>query len=219
MIGSRDFVDYALSIGAIELLPEGRKLKSGRLSPYFFNSGLFNTGQRIAVLAEAYASAMLKQLNVIETLYGPPYKGIPLVTAVGMKLSASGKDVGISFSRKEKKDHGEGGFHVGASLKNKGVAIIDDVITTSVSVREAKDYVVHAGGFPTGVYIGFDRQVHAVDSELSATQSLKAETGLDVHAAATLNDLIAVLETSNDRLHKTTLPLILKYKEKYGVAV
>lgn len=218
---ARAFVRYALSVGALELLPKGRELRSGRLSYYFFNTALFNNGQSISVLAEAYAEAIYPVLNTVEATYGQPYKGIPLAAAVSMGVwQRYGKLIGYSFSRKEIKDHSEGGIHVGCSLKNKGVALVDDVVTSGASAGEAVAYVRAQGGHPTIFVIAFDRQERSATSPKSAVQAFTDEFSIEVRAAATLEDLIAVLsgDTEEKILRgKETLPLILAYRKEYGV--
>jgi len=222
---SREFVRYALSIGAIELVPDGRKLRSGRISPYFFNSGLFNTGDSLSRLAGAYAVAVYKEGNRPGVIFGPAYKGIPLVAAVAVIL---GNSIGYAFDRKEEKDHGEGGLIVGASLNGQNVCILDDVMTTGKSIIDAAEIIRKEGGIPINCVIAFDRQ-ERVKGELSAVQEFEKEHGLAVHAAATLEDLIWVLkdQLENDEqlddLQQFRLDLvigkILEYKAEYGVEV
>lgn len=222
---SREFVLYALGIGAIELVPEGRKLKSGRMSPYFFNSGLFNTGDSLSRLAGAYAAAVYRDGNRPDVIFGPAYKGIPLVSAVAVTL---GNSIGYAFDRKEEKDHGEGGIIVGSSLVGKTVTILDDVMTTGTSIIDAAEIIRKNGGTPIGCVIAFDRE-ERVDGELSAVQEFRQKHQIPVHAAATLEDLIWVL---NDQLENDDqlddhaqfvldmmLAKIRAYKAQYGVYV
>lgn len=221
---SREFVQYALSIGALELVPEGRKLKSGRISPYFFNSGLFNTGDSLSRLAGAYAAAVYRDGRRPDVIFGPAYKGIPLVSAVAVTL---GNSIEYAFNRKEEKDHGEGGLIVGKSFEGKTVTILDDVMTTGASIIEAAEIIRGNGGMPVGCVIAFDRQ-ERVDGELSAVQEFEQKHHIPVQAAATLDDLIWVL---NDQLENDEqlddlqqfrvgllLEKILAYKAQYGVA-
>jgi len=223
---AEQFVHHALKIGALELVPEGRKLKNGRLAPYFFNSGLFNTGMTIDKLATAYASALDAPFGVdVEVIFGPAYKGIPLSVAAAMKWAElSGHDVGYAFNRKEAKDHGEQGIIVGASLAGKKVLLIDDVITDGGTKREAMDIVTRPqnGGIPIGLIIAFDRQERGKDSDLSAAQEFQRNYGIPVEAAATLTDLISVLENtpaeSGDDNVGEMLDKILAYKAQYGVS-
>lgn len=168
-----EFVSEALKIGAIELVPDGRKLKSGRISPYFFNSGLFNSGAHIQLLTKAYVGAIIAmdwRLNM-HVIFGPAYKGIPIAVAISMILwQNKNVNVGYAFNRKEAKDHGEGGIIVGHSIKDKEVLIVDDVITTGGSAGEAVDIVRKNGGIPTGCVIAFDRQEKGKETDLSAVQ-------------------------------------------------
>ncbi|MCF7816177.1 MAG: orotate phosphoribosyltransferase [Candidatus Pacebacteria bacterium] len=222
---AREFVRFALNIGALELLPEGRKLKSGRMSPYFFNSGLFNTGHRLSVLAGAYAAAVYTGGSRPDVIFGPAYKGIPLVAAVAVRL---GNSIEYAFDRKEEKDHGEGGVVVGASLNGKKVTIIDDVMTTGKSIIEAAEIIRQEGGTPVGCVIAFDRQ-ERVEGELSAVQEFEQKNYIPVCASATLDDLIWVLndQLENDEqlddLQQFRLDLliekILAYKTQYGAAL
>ncbi len=222
----RAFATYALSIGAIELLPNGRKLKSGRVSPYFFNSGLFNTGQAIASLGAGYAGVIMEADPEVglgpEVLYGPAYKGISLVVATSMVLSgehSSYQDLGWAFNRKEPKDHGEGGLIVGTPLASKRVLILDDVTTNGDSKREAIKIIVAEGGIPVGCVVAFDRQERGdnLSDPRSAMEILQAEIGIPMLAAATLEDLIQVLEEGPDFPGASeTLPLIIAYRDQYG---
>ncbi len=223
----RKFVEYALSIGALELLPNGRPLKSGRISPYFFNSGLFNTGQSIGHLAQAYAAAIIEadgeEQAPPEVIYGPPYKGIPLAVMVAAVLSGKAeryRDIAWAFSRKETKDHGEGGLLVGANLKELRVVIADDVMTDGATKGEAVKFIEEQGGFPIACVIAFDRQERGndVNDPRAAAQVFAEKYGIPVLAAATFDDLIQVLEEGPAvPLGAETLPLILRYRDEYGV--
>jgi len=216
------FVQYAISIGAIEFVPEGRKLKSGRISPYFFNSGLFNTGETIGELGKVYAAEVFKHGRP-DVIYGPAYKGIPLsvVTAVAV-AQLGGRNVGYAFNRKEEKTHGDGGIIVGASLAGKRVALVDDVMTTGTSSGEAVEIIRANGGVPIDCVIAFDRQERGKESELSAVQEFEKNYGIPVYAAATLANLISYLQKlpedwgdgggTEEMLNK-----ILAYQEEYGV--
>lgn len=217
MNATQQFITSALNNGAIELLPEGRVLKSGRLSPYFFNSGNYTSGQNTFALAMAYARK-LYGLN-FDTIYGPPYKGIPLAATTAMMLYQKyGRVVEWSSSRKETKGHGEGGIGFGASLKGQLVMIIDDVITTGDTKSEAIEYIRKEGGQVMGVVVAFDRQEAVDDSGLSAAQLFEKQHGVPVHAAATLDDLIAVLRKDTDFPGNTPemLDKILVYRDQYG---
>lgn len=220
------FVRYALSIGALELVPEGRALKSGRISPYFFNSGLFKTGGTLSQLAMAYASVVYKGKDRPDVLFGPAYKGIPLVAAIAVTLA---DDIEFSFNRKEAKDHGEGGIIVGAPLAGKKVLIVDDVMTTGTSIIEAAEIIKAEGGTPIGCLIAFDRQEKGKEGDLSAVQDFQQKHGIPVVAAATLEDLIYVLETAivgdedldsaTEDLFTGMIPRILAYKAQYGAVI
>lgn len=221
----RAFVTYALSIGAIKLIPAGITLKSGRLSPYFFNSGLFYMAEATEALATTYAEAIsladergkLKP-NVI---FGPAYKAIPIAVMTACILRHEGYD-GIAWAhdRKEEKDHGDGGILVGAPLSGKRVIIVDDVITDGKSKRTAVDRIRGAGGEPVACVIAFDRQERGNDPNDPRPSSARfqEEFGIPVLAAATLDDLIQVLEEGPAvPLAAETLPLILQYRDQYGV--
>lgn len=215
---AENFIAYALSIGALELLPEGRELKSKRISPYFFNSGLFNTGDSITQLATAYASAALEFSP--DVIFGPAYKGIPLAVAVAQAI---GGDVGYAFNRKEAKDHGEGGIIVGASsLTGKRVLIVDDVMTTGTSSGEAVEIIRAHGGIPIAAVIAFDRQERSKDGTLSAVQEFEEKYQIPVRASATLAGLIAFLQSqpaeSGDDENGEILEKIISYQNQYGVS-
>ncbi|MEK7143521.1 MAG: orotate phosphoribosyltransferase [Patescibacteria group bacterium] len=220
MSRAKEFVRYALSIGALELVPEGRKLKSGRISPYFFNSGLFNTGDSITELIKAYVSADTFFVEA-EVVFGPAYKGIPLATAMAMAMSIKYKTrVGYAFNRKEEKKHGDGGTIVGCPLAGKKVLIIDDVMTTGTSSGEAVEIIRANGGTPIGCVIAFDRQECGKDGRLSAVQEFERNYGIPVRAAATLADLIDVVNNDGgyvSREKAAILEKILAYRKQYGV--
>lgn len=224
---ARTFIRYALRIDALELVPEGRTLRSGRISSYFFNAGLFNTGESLFQLANAYASAILSDPKDIFlgapydtiVLFGPAYKGIPIAASIAMVLHRiHGLNVGYAFNRKEDKDHGEGGRLIGYPLNGAGVIIVDDVITTGASSGEAFHIVSEQGGNPIGCVIAFDRQERGTDSMYSAVETFQQEYGIRVTAAATLNDLITVLRENTTTIPNgpETLPKILEYRERYG---
>lgn len=223
----REFVSYALFIGALELIPEGRKLKSGRLSPYFFNAGLFYTAEATDHLAMSYASTIARADEndelVPDVIFGPAYKGIAIAvsTASMLRFEFVGYDkIAWAHDRKEEKDHGDGGVLVGAPLTEKRVIIVDDVITDGASKRGAVDCIRGAGGEPVACVIAFDRQERGADPSdpRPSAARFSEEFEIPVLAAATLEDLIQVLEEGPDFPKAAkTLPLILKYRDQYGV--
>jgi len=202
------------------------KLKSGRLSPYFFNAGLFDDGAKLGRLAEFYARRLLASGLEFDLLFGPAYKGITLAAAVAVELARLGRNVPYAYNRKEAKDHGEGGTLVGAPLAGRRVLIIDDVISAGTSVRESIDLIRAAGGAPVGVTIALDRQEkagsHGVDSAHSAVQQVQHEFGLRVVSIATLGDLLHYLAAQPDTGALTqglaaNLPRVQAYRDRYGV--
>lgn len=231
---TKHFIRYALQIGALELVPEGRKLKSGRVSPYFFNSGLFDTGGKmeslvggyVELISSAYAS-LREGLQPFDILYGPPYKGTLLVPAIAMVLTEAWyrqgeQDIRFCSSRKEVKTHGDGGLLIGSPIKpGDKVLIVDDVITDGGTKREAVEFVRSFGGIPVGLAIAFDRQERGVDNDLSATQEFELEYGIPVHSIAGLSDLIDALkempEKTSDSNNSGILEKILAYQKEYGV--
>ena len=226
---AKKFIKYALVIGALEFVPKGRQLENGRISPYFFNAGKFNSGKKIAELAAAYARVIAENLRggfAFDLLYGPPYKGTILVPTIAMMLDTLGcADIPFCTSRKEFKGHGERGLLIGAPIAPRnGVLIIDDVITDGGTKREAVDFIHHYKGKPTGLVIAFDRQELGEKSDLSATQEFERDYGIPVRAIATLADLISVLEDrlgegQHDRFGDTMmLKELSAYREKYGVS-
>jgi orotate phosphoribosyltransferase len=219
------FIENALALGAIDLLPEGCKLKSGRWSYYFFNTSKFEKGQGQSLLAEAYALALYRgqHTNQIQAIYGPPYKGIELADIVSAKLwKRFGIIVDIASSRKEEKTHGEGVVHLGSNLKGKsgkGTCLIDDVMTTGGSLEEAYKYVKECGGFPTVCAIAFDRMERGKVGEFSATQIFQKCYEIPVCSIANVRHLVEVLEAHGDKYTngKVTLPKIQRYLEEFGV--
>lgn len=207
----RDFIEFAV---ARRVLRFGEfKTKAGRLSPYFFNAGLFNDGNSLGRLAEFYAKAAEVGGIQFDMLFGPAYKGIPLVSAIAMALAQRGQNFPFAFNRKEAKDHGEGGNIVGAPLSGK-VLIVDDVISAGTSVRESVELIRSAGAVPAGVLIALDRQERG-QGELSAVQEVQRDYGIPVIAAASLKDLMSFLaERPEFAEHR---PAVVRYREQYGV--
>lgn len=202
------------------------KTKAGRLSPYFFNAGLFNTGGSLQQLCAFYAQALLQQSEArgvsFDMLFGPAYKGIPLAAGTAMQLSAMGRDIPFAFNRKEAKDHGEGGTIVGAPLQGR-VVIIDDVITAGTSVRESVDIIRAAGATPAAVLIALDRMEKGVrDGQLtthSAVQEVQATYGIPVFAIATLSDLMQFLQSGAASASGVAAyrDQVAAYRAQYGV--
>jgi len=218
---SLDFVRFALNEGVLRF--GSFKVKSGRISPYFFNAGLFNSGRSVGKLAQFYAQALLDSGVEFDMLFGPAYKGIPLATATAVALAAhpgmDGRgDVPFAYNRKEAKDHGEGGTLVGAPLKGK-VVIIDDVITAGTSVRESVEIIRNAGAEPAAVLIAMDRMERAGPDDAlsahSAVQDVAKTYGIPVVAIASLSDIMALLQ--DDASFAENRDAVQAYRTKYGV--
>jgi orotate phosphoribosyltransferase len=209
----REFIELAVEVGVLKF---GQfKLKSGRISPYFFNSGLFNTGYSAAKLGRSYAAAVDAAGIGYDMLFGPAYKGIPLVSLAAAALAEHyGVDSPFCFNRKEIKDHGEGGAIVGAPVHGR-VLILDDVITAGTAIRETITLLQQAGGIPAGVVLALDRQERGT-GELSATQEVEKNYGIPVTSIIRLDDLVEHLEGSSE--HSQFLPLIRDYRQRYGVS-
>ena len=215
---AQDFVEFAVRSGVLRF---GEfKTKAGRLSPYFFNAGLFDDGEKLGRLAQFYAQRILASGMEFDMLFGPAYKGIPLAAAVAIELARAGRNVPFAYNRKEAKDHGEGGLLVGAPLAGR-VVIVDDVISAGTSVRESLSMIQTAGATAGGVAIALDRQERATedgrDSALSAVQQVRSLLGLDVVAIATLDDLLSYLRSASDATLQAHAPAVLAYRERYGV--
>ena len=203
---SHEFIQFALDTGALRF---GEfKTKAGRLSPYFFNAGLFHDGEGLGRLAGFYADRLLQVEETVpkfDVLFGPAYKGITLASAMAVACAARGRNLPFCFNRKEAKDHGEGGNLVGAPLKGR-VAIIDDVISAGTSVRESVEIIRAAGAESAGVFIALDRMERGGNAEqvaeLSAIEEVAQRYGMTVHALATLDDLLAYLTQQVE--HSTT---------------
>jgi orotate phosphoribosyltransferase len=207
-----DFLDFAIRRRV--LLFGEFKTKAGRLSPYFFNAGLFNDGEALKRLGEFYAKAILDSGLAFDGLFGPAYKGIPLAAAVAIALAAQGRNVPYSYNRKEAKDHGEGGSIVGAPLKGR-ILIVDDVISAGTSVRESVDLIRAAGATPCGVAIALDRMERGT-GELSAVQEVSRQHGLPVISIVNLDDLMGYLRGREQ--WTATLDAIQAYRQAYGSA-
>lgn len=190
-------------------------LKSGRQSPYFFNAGLFYQSEAIKKLGEFYAAAIIEAQLEFDVLFGPAYKGIPLATSAGIALSQHGKNYPITFNRKEKKDHGEGGNLIGAPLADQRVLILDDVITAGTAFYESKQLVESNQGSLAGVIVALDRQEKRDGSALSALQEIQQK--IPVISLITFDHLIHYLQQNTAKLSSETLEKMLAYQEKYGV--
>ena len=210
---SSEFISLCLELGVLRF---GEfKLKSGRTSPYFFNSGLFRTGKALAELGRFYAQAIVSSGIAYDVLFGPAYKGIPLVATTAVALASQhGRDVPWAFNRKEAKDHGEGGTIVGSPLAGR-VLIIDDVITAGTAIRESVDIIRAAGAQAAGVVIALDRQERG-QGQLSAVQEVERTLGLQVIPIVRLAGLISYLEDSGD---PTQLAALRRYRSEYGITV
>jgi orotate phosphoribosyltransferase len=206
-----DFIRYALDCGVLKF---GEfELKSGRISPYFFNTGLFNTGIQLQNLGKFYAQALIESGIEIDIFYGPAYKGIPLVVATAIAYSELAKsDMPFAFNRKEAKDHGEGGLLVGAPLNGR-VLIIDDVITAGTSVRESVEIIKNANAIPASVLIALDRQEKGL-GDISAIQEVTERFELPVTAIISLNNIIDYLKTTGETEQLTA---IQNYQMRYGI--
>jgi orotate phosphoribosyltransferase len=217
---AQDFVAFAVQAGVLRF---GEfKTKAGRLSPYFFNAGLFDDGAKLGRLAEFYARRLVASGLSFDLLFGPAYKGITLAAAVAVELARLGHNVPYAYNRKEAKDHGEGGTLVGAPMRGR-VLIIDDVISAGTSVRESIALIRAAGATPCGVTIALDRQEkaseHGVDAPHSAVQFVQSELGLPVIAIATLRDLLQYLGGQGDAGLGSHLGAVQAYRDRYGVGV
>ena len=208
----QDFIEFA--VGCKVLRFGEFKTKAGRLSPYFFNAGLFNDGNSLSRLAEFYAKATEAGSIQFDMLFGPAYKGIPLVAAISMALAQRGRNFPFAYNRKEAKDHGEGGSIVGAPLNGR-VLIVDDVISAGTSVRESVELIRAAGATPAGVLIALDRQERGL-GELSAVQEVQRDYGIPVVAVAGLGDLMAFLEHHPEFAEHRNA--VARYRTEYGVS-
>lgn len=191
-------------------------LKSGRVSPYFFNAGQFNSGVALAALADCYADAIDAARLDFDLLFGPAYKGIPLATALACSYAARGRDLPLAFNRKEAKGHGEGGNLIGAPLRGRRAVIVDDVITAGTAIREALTIIQDAGGSVAGIVIALDRQERAGDEDpRSAAQSVAEQHAIPVIAVASLADLFAFVGESAALAEFA--PRLREYRVRYGI--
>ena len=215
---AQDFVQFAVDCGVLRF---GEfKTKAGRLSPYFFNAGLFDDGAKLGRLAEFYAQRVIDSGIEFDMIFGPAYKGIPLGAALAVELARRGRNVPFAYNRKEAKDHGEGGTLVGAPLKGR-VLIVDDVMSAGTAARESIAIIEAAGATPHGVVIALDRQEMATengqDVPYSAVQYVRDTLGLQVCAIARLEDLLAYLASQGGSELGQHLPKVQAYRERYGV--
>ena len=209
----RNFIEFAIGCGVLRF---GEfTLKSGRISPFFFNAGLFNTGAALAKLGRCYAAAIMDAGLEFDVLFGPAYKGIPLAAAVAIALAEQhGRDAPWCFNRKEAKDHGEGGLMVGAPLAGR-VLIVDDVITAGTAIRETMQILNAHGAIAAGVIIALDRQERG-QGELSAVQEVEQAHGIAVTRIVTLTDLVTYLAERPD--YADHLAKMQDYRARYGIA-
>lgn len=209
----QEFIEFAVT--RLVLRFGEFKTKAGRLSPYFFNAGLFNDGASMVRLSQFYAKAIQASGLGFDMLFGPAYKGIPLVTGIAMALAADGRNLPYAYNRKEAKDHGEGGTLVGAPLNGR-VLIVDDVISAGTSVRESVHMIRAAGAEPAGVAIALDRMERG-QGDLSAVQEVERDYGLPVIAVANLEHLMGFLQGHPElAAHREA---VAAYRSQYGVAL
>ncbi len=221
---AQDFVQFCVDSGVLRF---GEfKTKAGRLSPYFFNAGLFDDGAKLGRLAQFYAKALIDSGIEFDMIFGPAYKGIPLGAAVAIELARLGTNVPFAYNRKEAKDHGEGGTLVGAPLRGR-VLIVDDVMSAGTAARESIALIRAAGATPSAVAIALDRQEKATevgadgqvrDVAYSAVQYVQQQLGLQVCAIARLADLLQYLAAHTGAELDAHRQRVLAYRERYGVA-
>jgi len=208
-----EFIELCVELGVLKF--GSFKLKSGRESPYFFNAGLFGTGAAIAALGRAYSDAAIASNLTFDMLFGPAYKGIPLVTAAAAALAdRHGLDAPFAFNRKESKDHGEGGLIVGSPLQGS-VLIVDDVITAGTAIRESIEIIRAAGAHPGGVLLALDREERGSVSPLSAVQEVREQFGIPVISVINLSDLMHHMRREG---RTADLASMQAYRDRYGSA-
>ena len=221
---AQEFVQFSIDCGVLKF---GEfKTKAGRMSPYFFNAGLFEDGAKLGRLAQFYAKRLLQSGIEFDMVFGPAYKGIPLGTALAIELARLGRNVPFAYNRKEAKDHGEGGLLVGAPLKGR-VLVVDDVISAGTAVRESIALITAAGATPHAVVIALDRQEKATedgaDVDYSAVQYVRQKLGLKVCAIAKLDDLMQYLKAGHGTQGQSAdsdqnRQRVQAYRERYGVS-
>ena len=221
---AQSFVQFCVDSGVLRF---GEfKTKAGRLSPYFFNAGLFDDGAKLGRLAQFYAQALVRSGIEFDMVFGPAYKGIPLGAAVAIELARLGRNVPFAYNRKEAKDHGEGGTLVGAPLKGR-VLIVDDVMSAGTAARESIALIKAAGATPHAVVIALDRQEKATevdaqgqvkDVDHSAVQFVQRQLGLEVCSIATLSDLLQYLDTQSGGELASHRERVMAYRHRYGVS-
>jgi len=208
-----EFIELCIELGVLKF--GAFKLKSGRESPYFFNAGLFATGAAIGALGRAYSDAAVASDLTVDMLYGPAYKGIPLVTAAATALAdRHGLDAPFAFNRKEPKDHGEGGRIFGAPLEGR-VLIVDDVITAGTAIRESIEIIRASGAHPAGVLLALDREERGAVSPLSAVQEVREQFGIPVISVINLTDLMHHMRKEG---RTADLASMQAYRDRYGSA-
>jgi orotate phosphoribosyltransferase len=211
-----EFLELALEL---EVLQFGEfTLKSGRVSPYFFNAGNFNTGYAAAKLGRCYAAAIADLDLGFDLIFGPAYKGIPLVALAAAALAEHHDlDYPFAFNRKEAKDHGEGGATIGAPVAGRKVLIVDDVITAGTAIKEVTSIIGEAGGTPVGVLVALDREEIGSRARIPAKDQLEEEIGIRIRSIVSLTDLVEHLEESGE--YATELPAMKTYRNRYGIAL
>ena len=220
---AQSFVQFSLDCGVLKF--GSFKTKAGRMSPYFFNAGLFDDGAKLGHLAACYAQRLVDSGMAFDMIFGPAYKGIPLGAAVAVELARLGKNVPFAYNRKEAKDHGEGGTLVGAPLKGR-VLIVDDVMSAGTAARESIELIKKAGATAHAIAIALDRQEMATEVQAdgavkdvphSAVQYVRNTLGMSVCCIAQLSDLLAYLSTQSGNEMGQHLPKVQAYRDRYGV--